>query len=164
MSLITTGNQNVSKSNFYLEYAIDSIIESYKPLCDSKKIELFQEFPVDNNEALIFTDEDLFTKILNHLVDNSIKFTSNGSIKIGYQIIGNSYSIYIKDTGIGISDEMQKSIFKDFFQADNSDSRQYEGNGLGLSIASGLIKLLDGHIWVESEIGKGSTFHFSLPI
>lgn len=97
------------------------------------------------------------------MVDNAVKFTSTGSITIGYQCIDQTYSFYIKDTGIGISDKMQQTIFNDFIQVDNSDTRPFEGSGLGLSIATGLIKLLGGQIRVESEIGNGSTFYFSLP-
>ena len=164
MAMIASANQTVSKSNCQLEYVLNKVVESYTPFCNSKKIDLLFDFPDDHIDAIIFTDEDLFTKVLNNLIDNAVKFTTNGSVTIGYQLIDKTYSFYIKDTGIGISEEVQQTIFRNFIQADNSDTRQYEGSGLGLSIASGLIKLLDGQIWLESEIGKGSTFRFSLSI
>ncbi len=108
-------------------------------------------------------DGNKLRKILNNLIDNAIKFTNQGSIEYGYHIIDNQINFYVKDTGIGIAKNIQEKIFEKFRQADYSLSRNYGGTGLGLSIAKGLVELMDGKIWIESEIGSGSTFYFAVP-
>lgn len=93
-----------------------------------------------------------------------MKFSSNGTIFIGCEKHKNEHHFFVKDTGIGISEEYKSRIFGNFEQEDFANSRKYEGTGIGLSIVKGSVELLGGKIGLESEKGKGSTFYFSIPI
>lgn len=108
-------------------------------------------------------------QVLRNLVGNAIKFTNDGKVAVrvhAESIEGSrvTLSFSIADTGIGIPPEMHRVIFEPFTQADGSTTRRYGGTGLGLSISSGLVELMDGKIWVESDLGKGSTFHFTITL
>ncbi|PCH76299.1 MAG: hypothetical protein COB98_06700 [Flavobacteriaceae bacterium] len=114
---------------------------------------------------MLITDKGRFIQIMNNLISNAKKFTKTGSIEIGYTIdaLPNTgyLKFYVKDTGLGIPKDKQHLLFKPFSQATNTDYKK--GNGLGLSISKGLVKVLGGHIWFESEPNKGSSFYFTLP-
>ena len=104
-----------------------------------------------------------------NLVGNAVKFTAKGEIVVRVEIedeIADQavFHFSVADTGIGIPLDKQKLIFEAFTQSDNSTTRQYGGTGLGLSISSQLVALMGGKIWVESQPGQGSTFHFKLPL
>jgi signal transduction histidine kinase len=102
---------------------------------------------------------------LYNILGNAIKFTDdNGHVSIRVSYSAESVIVSITDTGIGISSEDKKKLFKPFSQIDASISRRYEGTGLGLALVKELIELHGGKIWVESEAGKGSTFSFKLPV
>lgn len=126
--------------------------------------------PVFGNPSpfLINSDDLRIRQILINLLSNAMKFTPKGVIEFGYSIIIDDENplikLFVKDTGIGLAPEKQKLIFERFRQADDSYTRVYGGSGLGLAISKGLIELLGGEIWVESEVGKGSEFYFTLPI
>lgn len=107
--------------------------------------------------------ERLF-QVFNNLLGNALKFTAEGSIEIGCNSTENQIEFYVKDTGIGISPEYHDRIFERFCQIETPYSRKFGGNGLGLAICEKLINLMDGKIWVESELGNGATFYFTLPI
>ena len=99
------------------------------------------------------------------LLDNAVKFTNQGEIEFGYRMKGKDRLLFfVKDTGIGIDIEQIKRIFERFHQIDNKTTRKYEGTGLGLAISKAIIELMGGFISVQSQLGKGSTFTFSLPM
>jgi two-component system sensor histidine kinase/response regulator len=105
-------------------------------------------------------------QIVENLIGNAIKFTSTGGVTLSVQndsLEGAFTTLLftVKDTGIGVAPERQKDIFSAFTQADNSTTRKYGGTGLGLTICRRLSEMLGGRIWVESEPGKGSSFHFT---
>jgi PAS domain S-box-containing protein len=109
------------------------------------------------------------SQVLRNLAGNAIKFTNAGQVSVYVRaeaIEGSKVTLRISvvDTGIGIPPEKHRMIFEPFTQADGSTTRKYGGTGLGLSICSGLVELMDGRIWVESEVGQGSAFHFTLPL
>jgi len=109
-------------------------------------------------------DKKRLAQVIFNLVNNALIFTSEGSIEFGYEITDNSMiHIFVKDTGIGIERSNFEMIFERFRQVDGSTTRQHGGSGLGLAICKELIKLMDGRIYLESEIGKGSTFHVEIP-
>ncbi len=128
-----------------------------------KNLKLTHEVPDKIEDLIIDTDEFRFKQIVNNLVENAIKYTEKGSISVGCRIVENQNHIefFVKDTGRGIPLKAREKIFELFTQADNVSFK--EGTGLGLSITRGLLHLLGGKIWVESEIGKGSEFYFTLP-
>lgn len=115
-----------------------------------------------DNGFSIHTDENRFVQILNNLVTNAIKFTREGEICIGYELVsGQAIRFFVRDTGIGIEENQQHKVFDEFYQADRADAPA--GKGLGLSISKQLVTYLGGEIWLESSRGKGTTFYFTLP-
>jgi two-component system sensor histidine kinase ChiS len=139
----------------------DIVLILSRSLIGVKEIKLFNEIPKD---AIVYADENRLQQILYNLIGNSIKFTESGSIKIHTRKQDKLLFINITDTGIGISSEKTATIFQSFEQADGSIAREYGGTGLGLSITKQLVELHGGNISIESIVGKGSTFSFSLPI
>jgi signal transduction histidine kinase len=118
----------------------------------------------NNTKFRVHSDRKLLQKVLGHLIGNAIKFTDKGHIEISYYINSeNDLVFYIKDTGIGIPSDKYEIIFERFRQGDESSTRSFGGNGLGLAICKGLVTLMGGKIWFNSEFSKGSTFYFSLP-
>ena len=97
------------------------------------------------------------------MIDNGIKFTEQGEVEFGYRILTNQIEFFVRDTGIGIATHDQERIFERFHQLDNRTTRSYEGTGLGLSIAQHYVRLLGGTLQVDSALGKGSTFTFTIP-
>jgi signal transduction histidine kinase len=123
----------------------------------------------DNSSAhvpVIHTDKIKLGSIISNLLKNAIKFTNSGSVDFGSHISsdGSILVFYVADTGPGIETGSIDTIFNRFIQADMSDTRAHEGSGLGLSIVKAYVDLLGGKVWVESEVGKGSIFSFSLPL
>ena len=110
----------------------------------------------------IETDKHRLMQVISNLIENSIKFTQKGFIEFGCEVQKNEINFYVKDTGFGIEPKDQKIIFERFGQA-NQNHTFTKGTGLGLSIVKGLVKLLGGKIWLNSEINKGTTFYFTLP-
>jgi CheY-like chemotaxis protein len=163
IAMLTSGNQKVYKKEFNPSEVLHNVVQKYKDQCHEKSVSLTVQEPSDNIGIKIYTDVELFSKIVHQLIDNAVKFTSNGSILIGYEMISDEIKFFVKDTGIGISEENKMHIFENFIQEDSNTTRGYEGSGLGLPIASKFIHLLDGKIWLESEKNIGSTFHFSIP-
>ena len=115
-------------------------------------------------EMTISTDEGRLRQILDNLIGNAIKFTSSGTITVKAKKVGDSVYYSVSDTGIGISVDQQTTIFERFMQAEQDHKMNFGGTGLGLAISKNLIELLGGNITVESELGKGSTFYFHIPV
>jgi len=129
-----------------------------------KGIEIQFDQLFDSPDVLIESDSYRINQIFNNLIGNSLKFTPNGTIEIGYKKLGNMLEFHVKDTGIGIAAEYHQTIFERFRQVDSAKTRKYGGNGLGLAISKNLANLLGGDIWVESEVNKYSDFFFTIPI
>ena len=129
---------------------------------EEKGLELILDVDPDI-PACLLGDSGRLRQIVLNLVGNAIKFTERGSVRLclGLQADGSLHGRVI-DTGIGIAEEAQASIFEAFSQADSSISRKFGGTGLGLSIVGRLVQLMHGQLWLESQLGQGSTFHFSL--
>jgi len=100
---------------------------------------------------------------LTNLLANALKFTHEGFIEFGYKLKENELEFYVKDSGIGIKPEFHEKIFERFRQADKSINKLYGGTGLGLAISKAFVELLNGKIWVQSEMEKGSIFYFTIP-
>lgn len=122
------------------------------------------EIATDDETIMLCSDDQRIEQILFNLLSNAVKFTDKGGIHFGYSLIRNKLRFFVRDTGIGIEEENITQIFDRFIQVDNTLARQYEGAGLGLTIAKGLVGLLKSKIIVDSTPGKGSEFSFSLPI
>jgi CheY-like chemotaxis protein/two-component sensor histidine kinase len=163
ISLIVSGSTIVKPKSLNLNILLSKINEKYYSKSKLKNLEFTLQLPLETNVTLTDCDPLLLEKAISHLVDNAIKFTITGSITIGFTYNENEFKIYVKDTGSGISKESQSTIF-DFFRQENvANTRAYEGSGLGLSIAKGLVELMGGRITVVSEKGKGSDFYITFP-
>ena len=112
----------------------------------------------------ISTDEGRLRQILDNLIGNAIKFTSTGTITVKVKKEEDNVYYSVSDTGIGISKDQQITIFERFMQAEQDHKMNFGGTGLGLAISKNLIELLGGSISVQSELGKGSTFIFYIPV
>ncbi|MBC8391000.1 MAG: PAS domain S-box protein, partial [Deltaproteobacteria bacterium] len=162
-SLIASGTMEVNRKYMDLHPMLHQLRAQFQPLCDHKNLECHLQLPGKTEPITIYSDEELFRKVLCHLLDNAAKFTTKGGITFGYAIKPGVLEFFVKDTGSGISKEAQTRIFESFVQEELLHTRGYEGSGLGLSIAQGFVRLLGGEMGLESEKGAGSTFFFTLP-
>jgi PAS domain S-box-containing protein len=130
---------------------------------ENKNVKLKLTTANTNPKFTVITDQVLLKEVLEKLIDNAIKFTERGEVEFGYRIENKKIFIFVRDTGIGIALEDQARIFERFHQLDNRTTRDYGGTGLGLSIAKHYVSMLGGRLHVESELGKGSVFSFTIP-
>ena len=132
--------------------------ENYKKNIDFVKLEF-----INNKNQEIISDYLRLKQVLYNIISNSIKFTENGYIRISFEIFFDYVEFKIEDTGIGISEEKFPFVFDRFWQCDSSSKKKYKGTGLGLSISKSIVELLNGKIWLESILGKGTTFYVKIP-
>ena len=163
ISKVESGQMNVARKETNINEQIEYIYNFFKKEAENKKIQLSFNNSLPNNEAFLNTDREKVYAVLTNLINNAIKFTQTGSITFGYVKKDKDLEFYVKDTGVGIRPDQLKVVFKRFKQGSESLSRNYEGAGLGLSIAKAYIGMLGGKIWIESEEGIGSTFYFTIP-
>ena len=171
LSRIESGKIELKFENIALKEIIELAASSLRPHADVKSIQIEVEIP--ESLPAIYGDQEKIEQILTNLIGNAIKFTPEGGKilisakspshdqKGGY---GNMVAISVKDTGIGIPAEQLDAIFEKFHQVEGSLQRSVSGTGLGLAITKGLVEAHQGKILVESELGKGSTFTFTLPV
>ncbi len=163
ISLIVTGNLEVNRKWFNLGSMLDGLFASYENAARLKQLGLSLILPPDHGQGQLFTDQELLSKILGHLIDNAIKFTNKGSVEFGYEAREEELRFFVKDTGCGIAEDDYDLIFDHFAQARLAGSVLHEGSGLGLSIAKGFVQMLGGRIWLRSSEGEGSTFFLTIP-
>jgi CheY-like chemotaxis protein/anti-sigma regulatory factor (Ser/Thr protein kinase) len=163
ISKIESGQMEMSISETDIKDQIEFIYTFFKPEVERKGIQISIKNALLEKET-INTDREKLYAILTNLIGNAIKFTKTGTIEFGCEKKGEYLEFVVKDTGVGIPDEKQELIFERFRQGSESHTRNYEGAGLGLSISKAFVEMLGGRIWVESEVGKGSTFYFTIPI
>lgn len=147
-----------------LEEVFDKVIEQTKPKARKKGLEFITEFNCNLNELIIKTDCHKLYRLLKHLIDNAIKFTFDGYVKIVCDRNPDSLEISVIDSGIGISDEMQKVIFEPFRQIETGTTRKFGGNGIGLALVKGYIEMMKGEVNLVSKPGKGTQIKISVPI
>jgi PAS domain S-box-containing protein len=163
ISKIESGLIQVDIKESNINEQIEFIYDFFKPEVENKGLQFLLKNSLPSNEAIIKTDIEKVFAILTNLVKNAIKFTNEGSIEFGYERKGEYLEFFVKDTGVGIPQKQHQMIFERFRQGSESHNRDYQGSGLGLSISKSYVEMLGGKIWVESEEGKGSTFHFTIP-
>jgi signal transduction histidine kinase len=164
-SEIESGKPGPDRSEYSLRDCVDEAIKAMSPHAREKGLKLIERTRHDVPDLLV-GDHSHLRQIIGHLVDNAIKFAERGEIviEIGIEMLlkdGILLHCSVADTGIGIPPEKQRSIFDVFSQADGSLTRNHGGVGLGLTIASRLVEKMGGRIWVDSELGTGSKFHFT---
>lgn len=153
----------------YEEASVNNIVSEVVE--DSRKIIRRNEKPIvitvmnmlEENGDLVFTDRVWLKRVLNHLMDNAVKFTLEGSVRLSYSKENDSLVFRVKDTGIGINQENLDHIFEEFRQEIDGHHRPFEGLGVGLTLAREVVQRMGGKIYVQSEKGVGSEFSFSIP-
>lgn len=164
ISLLSSANVEVSRKSIDFDAIVEEIVKKYKPICHHKGLKINVKKQHKGGVGEIYSDRDMLSKILKHLVDNAYKFTAEGEVEVVYGIKNKKLEFSVQDTGVGISSGAKKEMFKYFMQEDVSDTRGYEGNGLGLAIVKGYVDLLGGTIRFNSKKGEGSIFFISLPL
>jgi PAS domain S-box-containing protein len=150
-------------SSFNLNSALQSLYNQFILQAPENNNTLKLTLGRSEEEVIVQTDSTRLIQILSNLLNNAFKFTTSGNIEFGYTIKRTMIEFFVSDTGIGIASGHQSRVFDSFYQVENSLSRQYRGTGLGLAICKAYTELLGGKIWLESEIGKGSVFYFTIP-
>ncbi|MEK8017070.1 MAG: response regulator [Candidatus Parabeggiatoa sp.] len=162
LSKVEAGKMEVNIEAVSLSDLMETLEQKFSPLTQEKGL-AFHIHQADNLPALLQTDAQRLKQILNNLLSNAFKFTTEGEIKLSLNPKSDWIAISVIDTGIGIPQDKQQQIFEAFQQVDGTTSRRYGGTGLGLSISRQLARLLGGEITLHSEEGSGSTFTLSLP-
>jgi signal transduction histidine kinase/DNA-binding response OmpR family regulator len=167
-SKIEAGMVEIDKTEFDLRGCVEGALQTLALRADQKGLELLCEVAPEVSESVV-GDKGRLRQILLNLVGNALKFTSAGEVALKVQtdlVEDESSSVHfiVTDTGIGIAPEKLHSIFNSFTQADTSTTREYGGTGLGLTISRRLAELMGGKVWVESTIGVGSAFHFTIQL
>jgi PAS domain S-box-containing protein len=166
ISKIEAGIIEISEEKFSLNNMINDLyilITEKNRTLKNNTLEISCHKALRDGEDYIISDEKRISQILMNLLENSLKFTSKGKIDFGYKIEEQSLIFYVQDTGIGIPPDKYDIIFKRFTQADQTLSREFGGMGLGLAISKSYTEKINGKIWFESEVNKGSTFYLSIP-
>jgi PAS domain S-box-containing protein len=163
LSRIEAGRVEVRPTTLPLAALAEEVAEHLKALAAEKLIRI--EVPSADPSVTVWADRDKVTQVLMNLIGNAVKFTpQGGKITVAVEKNGNDYiQISVADTGPGILPEERNRIFSKFYQVANIEKQKPKGSGLGLAISKALVEMHGGKIWMESEIGRGSTFYFTLP-
>ena len=164
ISNIETNQVKLSFSEFNINQVIKDLYDHNKLNADKQKLLLHYETKLPDDKAFIKTDKTKLIQIISNLLNNSFKFTRQGTVQFGYLVKDSVLEFFVRDTGIGVPAEKKLKIFDRFYQIENDSSRQYNGAGLGLSICKAYVEMLGGKIWLESQPGKGTEFFFTIPL
>ncbi|MCF6184770.1 MAG: YfiR/HmsC family protein [Bacteroidales bacterium] len=168
ISKIEAGQLEIKKNDFFINEMLNDLTVLY-----DEKMKMYKDTELKilkNNDLnlVINTDKLRLQQVLVNLINNALKFTEKGFIETGYYYGDTSEKkeiiFYVKDSGIGITEQHKNKIFNRFIKLEKESDKLYRGAGLGLSISKNIIELLGGKIWLESELNKGSTFYFSIPL
>ena len=162
LSKIEAGQFTLDLADYSLQNVAQTVYNAVEPLAVDKKLVFKTEVQSDLPQG--HGDERRLTQVLLNLVGNAIKFTDAGEVVIKAGASNGTFSLAVRDTGPGISATDQAKLFQEFQQADNSMTRKKEGTGLGLAISKRIIEMHGGRIWVELQVGRGSTFFVMLPV
>ena len=166
LSKIEAGILKINKQAFNLNELTDELYKTFlmNPNVVERNLQLKIVNGMDDKESMIVADRTRLNQILINVVNNACKYTDKGSIEIGYTLKSDQLHIYVKDTGIGISEDQQEHLFERFMQVTLNNTPKREGTGLGLAITKTYLKMLGGNIQVRSTLNVGSTFSFYIPI
>jgi CheY-like chemotaxis protein len=152
----------VNESSFSLHTFCGRLDDEFSDVATATNVTLDADVPAE--DVMITGDEDLYWKIFIQLIDNAIKFSPGGKVEYGCRIESSCFVGYVKDTGVGIPEELHEKVFHRFMQEDSSDTRRFEGSGLGLSIVKEIVNMLDGDLSLDSVKGKGTHVDFRIPM
>jgi GAF domain-containing protein len=162
LSKIEAGQLVLSLNDYSIKDMMQSVYVAVEPLAGNKKLGF--KLDVAPNLPTAHGDERRLSQVLLNLVGNAIKFTDTGEVAVKATAANGSYTIAVRDTGPGIAEADQAKIFEEFQQSDSTQTKAKGGTGLGLAIAKRIVEMHGGRLWVESSLGSGSTFFFSLPL
>ena len=162
LSKIEAGQLTLTLTDYSMKDVLYNVFSAVEPLANDKKLGFKVEAQPDMPKG--HGDERRLTQVVLNLVGNAIKFSDTGAVIIKASSTNGSFTVAVQDNGPGISTADQGKIFEEFQQADNSATKKKGGTGLGLSISRRIVEMHGGKLWVESELGKGSVFQFTLPI
>lgn len=163
VSMLDSGLSEVEKESFSLRRMIDELIEENKGRYVKQLERLSVQLDIEPGHDFVTTDKGKLRQLLLNLMDNAFKFTLKGTVKIMVYSNAKDLTVKIKDTGMGIPPERLSKVFMPFEQVDYSDTRRFEGNGMGLPVAQGMARHLGGTIEVSSVLDEGSVFTLKLP-
>ena len=164
ISKVESGQIEITFSEINLQELFGFLCRLFKVEANQKGVDFSADHSLNDENVEIITDREKLFTILNNLIKNSLKYTQSGTIRFGCNFKNNMYEFFVHDTGIGIPPDKLEIVFERFVQADISLSRRFDGAGLGLSISKAFVEKLGGEIWLESEIGVGTCFYFTLPV
>jgi signal transduction histidine kinase len=162
LAKIEAGKMELNIEEVNINDVTDEALELVRPHADEKGLQVRSLIP--QGLPNVWADRARVRQVLANMLANAVKFTERGAVSVSAGAAEGWVTVSVADTGVGISPEAQAYVFDEFRQADSSTTRRYGGTGLGLAISKRLVTLHGGRIWVDSEIGRGSTFHFTLPI
>jgi signal transduction histidine kinase len=162
LSRIEAGQLTLSLNDYAMGEIVHAVVSAVESLAAGKKLALKALAPIDLPPGR--GDERRLTQVLMNLVGNAIKFTDVGQVSIEVRVADGAFLVAVSDTGPGISEADQRRIFEEFQQVDSSSTRKKGGSGLGLAISKRLVELHGGRLWVESTLGQGSIFYFTVPL
>jgi signal transduction histidine kinase len=162
LSKIEAGQLTLSLTDYSMKDVLYNVFSAVEPLANDKKLGFKVEAQPDMPKG--HGDERRLTQVVLNLVGNAIKFSDTGAVIIKASAANGTFTVAVQDNGPGISKADQGKIFEEFQQADNSATKKKGGTGLGLSISRRIVEMHGGRLWVESEVGQGSVFQFTLPI
>ncbi|HEY7273437.1 MAG TPA: ATP-binding protein, partial [Actinoplanes sp.] len=162
LSKVEAGRMQLERSHFGVSEVVDGCMSQVSPRAAQQDIELRRDVAAD--VGVVDADELRFKQVLLNLLSNAVKFTrTGGTVDVRVTTDGNELTVTVADTGIGIAAEDVDRIFESFQQGGRATARQ-EGTGLGLTLSKRIVELFGGRMWVDSEVGVGSTFGFTMPI
>ena len=162
LAKIEAGRMELALSDYSVHDTVESVCSTLRPLATDKGLEFVATVPADI--PLAYGDCGRITQCLMNLIGNALKFTREGHVELAVDLRGDVLHYRVADTGMGIAEDRLETVFGEFRQEDATITAQFGGTGLGLSITKKFVEMHGGRIWVESEVGKGSTFFFTLPL
>lgn len=163
ISKLESGQEAVNMSSVDIDNLFEGLLTFFKLDAGKKGLSLKYTNSGRVNALSVLTDREKLFGILNNLIKNAIKYSKKGTIEFGYSHVEEEVLFFVKDEGIGIDSQLISRVFDRFVQGESAMNKNYEGVGLGLSIAKAYTDLLGGRIWVDSESGSGSCFYFTIP-
>jgi PAS domain S-box-containing protein len=162
ISKIEAGAVTLHPETVNLNKLLNELETFFKPIAQENNLSLTCERGLENYKSAIETDKVKLNQVLTNLLSNAFKFTDEGGVTFGYELIDEKLQFYVKDTGIGIDDNLQNKIFDRFSQGNLDLSKQHKGTGLGLAITKKIVELFHGEIWLNSS-DQGTTVYFTIP-
>lgn len=164
LSRVEAGKIEITKAIFNIDKLMKQIEITYSSIITRRDLTFHVHLPPDHPKYFI-SDEYRIEQILKNLISNAAKFTEKGKIEVFFTMKSDNELLFeVSDTGVGIPIDQKQRLFDKFFQADSSYAKKFSGAGLGLAISKELVELLGGNIWIESDVGKGSRFFFTLAV